>query len=67
MDELPFIPWLIWVALAVGAGFAIRNYFRRKRNELGYWQFTIKQIVVLMTVWTLLAWILYLRFGPERR
>jgi hypothetical protein len=51
--------WLIWSTMAAVACISIWHYFRTKRANLAFWQFTIKQFLVLIAIWALLFWMLY--------
>jgi hypothetical protein len=51
---------LIWFALASGVSVLIWYYFRTRRATLTFWQFTIKQYLVLIAIWALLISMLYL-------
>jgi len=55
---LAVIAWLIWGAVAAITAAAIWRYSRRK-SVLGFWQFTAKQALAAVSVWTLLMWMVY--------
>jgi hypothetical protein len=61
MSELPLqiAGTVIWLGLAGLTVLGVRRYAKTRRTDAGLWQFTIRQLAVLLTVSTVMIWMYY--------